>query len=69
MEDFENFKKKYEFNKYEQTSCLIWDVYKAEKIKKKDFNIDTSYGHFSDVPRIKDIYLYFSNIKVVPYKI
>lgn len=66
MESFEDFKKKYKFRKYEQTSCLIYEMYiRAEKIKKQDFNIDTSFGHFSDVPKIKDIYLYSSNIKVV----
>lgn len=66
MESFEDFKKKYKFRKYEQTSCLIYEMYiRAEKIKKQDFNIDTSFGHFSDVPKIKDIYLYSSNTKVV----
>lgn len=66
MEKFEDFRKKYEFNKYEQTSCLIYEMYiRAEKIKKQDFNIDTSYGHFFDSPRIKDIYLYSSNTKAV----
>lgn len=27
MENFEDFRKKYEFNKYEQTSCLIYEMY------------------------------------------
>ena len=36
MENFEDFRKKYEFNKYEQTSCLIYEMYiRAEKIKKQ----------------------------------
>lgn len=66
MESFEDFKKKYEFQKYEQTSCIIYEMYiRAENIEKKDLKIDTSFGHFSDVPRIKDIYLYSSNTKAV----
>lgn len=66
MESFEDFKKKYEFEKYEQTSCLIYEMYiRAENIKKEDLNIDTSFNHFSDIPRIKDIYLNYSNSNMV----
>lgn len=66
MESFEDFKKKYEFEKYEQTSCLIYEMYiRAENIKKEDLNIDTSFNYFSDAPRIKDIYLNYSNSNMV----
>lgn len=66
MKEFEDFKKKYEFEKYEQTSCLIYEMYiRAENIKKEDLNIDASFNHFSDVPRIKDIYLNYSNSNMI----
>ncbi len=66
MKEFEDFKKKYEFEKYEQTSCLIYEMYiRAEKIKKEDLNIDASFDYFLNVPIIKDIYLYSSNTNEV----
>jgi hypothetical protein len=66
MEKYEDFKKKYDFQRYEQTNCVIYEMYiRAENIYRKNLNINTDFSHFSDVPRIKDIYLYSSNSKIV----
>lgn len=62
IESFEDYKQKYQFNKYEQTSCMIYEMYiRAEGIKSKSFDENEKLAFFSDVPRIKDIYLYSSN--------
>ncbi len=63
---FENYKKKYMFNSYEKTSCIIYEMYiRAENIEADDFNTSDDFNPFFDVPRIKDINLYSSNDKVI----
>lgn len=63
---FDDYKKRYNFNSYEITSCIIYEMYiRAENIESKDFYTSSEVSSFSDVPRIKDINLYSSNDKIV----
>lgn len=68
LEKFADYKKKFNFKKYEMTLCFIYEMHiRAEGIKLDYEKVNNTINEtpYSELPRIKDILIYNSNEKKI----